>query len=95
MFFYISACVEEQIQPSREIIVEGNKIGIRSDGPINIQIIKEKVSERDQIPIDQILTCYYFGQTSQGYWEYHLTTFYNGPKIYTVTQIIGDTTEGF
>ena len=94
-FVSVSACTEEQVLPASDLTPRDLQISNRSDGPVSPEVIKQKVSTRDQIPLVQILTCYYYGQTSQGYWEYHLTTQYNGPKIYTVTKIIGDVNEGF
>ncbi|MEP7198149.1 MAG: hypothetical protein ABI851_16645 [Saprospiraceae bacterium] len=90
----VSACTEEQVIPSSELLSNDMEITIRTDGPVSTTLVKQKVAVRDNIPLSQILTCTYYGQTSQGYWEYHLTTQYNGPKIYIVTKIIGDDAEG-
>jgi len=68
--------------------------GSDNGGPVNPQLVKVKVSQRDNIPLAEIETCSYFGQTLQGFWEYRLTTMYNGPKIYTVIEIIADDFEG-
>ncbi len=94
---YISAsgCTEDQVTPASDFPSKDLNISFRSDGPVSSGIIKQKVSDRDNIPLVQILTCSYYGQTTQGYWEYHLTTQYDGPKIYTVTNIIGDVNDGF
>ncbi len=90
-----NACTEELVVPNAEIASNDMQLKNRTDGPVSCTVIKQKVSDRDNIPLSQILTCSYYGQTTQGYWEYHLTTAYNGPKIYTVTSIIGDVNEGF
>jgi len=94
LFISFNACTEESIIPGHNQFNQEDKINTRNDGPVYIQIVKLKVASRDNIPIEQILTCFYFGQTTQGYWEYHLTTLYDGPKIYLITQIIGDECEG-
>lgn len=88
------ACTEEQVIPSSELLRNDMVIIARSDGPVSSTLVKQKVATRDNIPLSQILTCTYYGQTTQGYWEYHLTTQYNGPKIYIVTKIVGDDAEG-
>jgi hypothetical protein len=93
MLFSFIACNEERVIP--EAKVNDLKITFRTDGPVSLEIIKKKVADRDNIPLDQILTCIYFGQTTLGFWEYHLTTMFNGPKIYTITSIIGDVNDGF
>jgi len=90
-----NACSEDLAIPNAELTSDDLQITSRADGPVSNDIIKQKVSARDNIPLAQILTCSYYGQTTQGYWEYHLTTQYNGPKIYTVTKIIGDVNDGF
>ncbi len=95
LFVSVVACTEELVIPTTDLLSKDLKISFRTDGPVSNEVIKQKVSVRDNIPIVQILTCSYYGQTLQGYWEYHLTTQYNGPKIYTVTQIIGDVSDGF
>ncbi len=94
LFLSVSSCYEEQVVPSSEVTSTDLEITIRTDGPISPALVKQKVATRDNIPLIQILTCSYFGQTTQGYWEYHITTLYNGPKIYIVTKIIGDDIEG-
>ncbi|MGB4847964.1 MAG: hypothetical protein WBP41_08615, partial [Saprospiraceae bacterium] len=93
MLFSFIACNEERVVPEGK--VNDLKISFRTDGPVSLEIIKQKVADRDNIPIYQILTCIYYGQTTQGYWEYHLTTMFDGPKIYTITSIIGDVNDGF
>lgn len=95
LFISVSGCTEDQVIPASDFLSKDLKISFRADGPVSNEGIKQKVSDRDNIPLVQILTCSYNGQTTQGYWEYHLTTLYNGPKIYTVTKIIGDTNDGF
>ncbi|HZV70200.1 MAG TPA: hypothetical protein VFG10_11680 [Saprospiraceae bacterium] len=70
------------------------KITVRNDGTACAATVRESVSKRDNIPVEQILTCYYYGQTTQGYFEYRFTTMYNGPGVYYVG-IIGDCNEGF
>ncbi|MEO8666744.1 MAG: hypothetical protein ABI462_14730 [Ignavibacteria bacterium] len=91
----LSACYEELVLPSTERTSSDLPIITRSDGgSVNPALVKQKVATRDNIPLSQILTCSNFGQTTQGYWEYHLTTQYNGPKIYVVTKIIGEDVEG-
>ena len=94
LFFSFNACTEEQAMPVSDKTYQELQIKMRTDGPVSIQLIKQKVSNRDHIPIGQILDCYYYGQTSQGYWEYHISTINDGPKIYIVTQIIGEDCEG-
>ncbi|MBK9982552.1 MAG: hypothetical protein IPP15_09015 [Saprospiraceae bacterium] len=89
-----NACTEELVVPNAEIASKEIRIKSRTDGPVSIELIKQKVSTRDNIPLSQILTCSYYGQTNLGFWEYHLTTQYDGPKIYIVTKIIGDEIEG-
>ncbi|HZV70199.1 MAG TPA: hypothetical protein VFG10_11675 [Saprospiraceae bacterium] len=89
-----NACTEELAIPNAELISEDLLIKSRADGPVSNNLVKQRVSARDNIPIAQILTCSYYGQTTQGYWEYHITTQYNGPKIYIVTKIIGDEFDG-
>ncbi len=91
----VSSCSEELAFPTAENQSIDSHITSRTDGPVSTQVIKQKVSVRDNIPLNEILTCYYYGQTDQGYYEYRLTTQYNGPKVYFVTQIIGDINDGF
>ena len=71
-----------------------NNGGSVNEGPVNPHLVKVKVSQRDNIPLDQIETCFYYGQTILGFWEYHLTTLYDGPKVYIVIEIIGDDCDG-
>lgn len=94
LFLSISACHEEQAIPVPDVISHDFQITNRTDGPVNAVLVKQKVATRDNIPLSQILTCTYYGLTSLGFWEYHLTTQCNGPKIYIVTEIIGDDFEG-
>ena len=94
LFFSVNACTEEHATPGYNQFNQEGQIKGRTDGPVNIQLVKLKVANRDNIPLEQILTCFYFGQTTQGYWEYHLNTMYDGLKIYIVTQIIGDDFDG-
>ncbi|MGB4846489.1 MAG: hypothetical protein WBP41_01150, partial [Saprospiraceae bacterium] len=82
------------VVPNAEMASIDLKILNRTEGPVSSTLIKQKVSTRDNIPLSQILTCSYYGQTILGYWEYHLTTQYDGPKLYMVTKIIGDDCEG-
>lgn len=93
ILFTINSCNQEGVTP--QVKIQDSKITVRTEGPVSPEIIKQKVSDRDNIPIEQILTCIYYGQTPQGYWEYHLTTMFDGPKIYTITSIIGDVNDGF
>lgn len=95
LLFSSSACTKEQVMPVPDEYNKESPISFRTDGPVNPQLVKMKVSQRDNIPLLQIETCSYYGQTIQGFWEYHLTTTNNGPKIYTVIQIIGDDCDGF
>ncbi len=95
LFITVNACSEEQVVPVSGQSHKDLQITVRTDGPIGIERIIERVSQRDNIPIDQILTCYYYGQTLQGYYEYRLTTLYNGSKVYIVTEIIGEEYEGY
>ncbi|MEP7198143.1 MAG: hypothetical protein ABI851_16615 [Saprospiraceae bacterium] len=94
IFLSFFACSEDLVVPNGELISSDLQISSRTEGPVSTELIKQKVSVRDNIPLVQILTCTYYGQTAQGYWEYRLTTQYNGPKIYTVTKIIGDEVDG-
>ncbi len=89
-----NACTEELVAPMHNTPGKNLLVTARTSGPVSIQLVKLKVSLRDHIPIEEILTCSYIGETTQGFWEYHLTTLNNGPKIYVVTQIIGDDFEG-
>ncbi|MEP6794049.1 MAG: hypothetical protein ABJB16_06965 [Saprospiraceae bacterium] len=95
LVIFVISCSEPNISPIGNLLDKQEKISVRSDGPLSTDIVKEKVAVRDNIPLSEILTCIYFGQTPEGYWEYHLTTLYDGPKIYFVTQIIGDVNDGF
>ena len=109
LFISFNACSEEQAMPVPGKPNKDSHITIRTEGsanggsdnggsdnggPVNPQLVKVKVSQRDNIPLAEIETCSYFGQTLQGFWEYRLTTMYNGPKIYTVIEIIADDFEG-
>ena len=95
LFLTVNACSEEQVVPVSGQPGNDLQITVRTDGPVAIGKIIERVSKRDNIPIEQFLSCSYYGQTGEGYYEYHLTTLYDGPKIYIVTQIIGDEFEGY
>jgi hypothetical protein len=74
--------------------IEEQKINSRSDFSGLEAKVRVKVSERDQIALSAIYSCYYYGQTSEGYGRYHLTTDL-GFVIYTVVGIIGDDIEGW
>jgi hypothetical protein len=89
-----SGCSEEQALPSGDQQVEEVKITFRTIGPVSTSLVKKKVSERDNIPLEEILTCTFTCETPEGFWKYSLTTLNNGPKIYIVTQIIGDDCDG-
>lgn len=95
LFFLIAftpACTTELVQPETDS--PKYKITTRGDFSGLEDQVKIKVSQRDGIPVSSILTCYYYGQTSEGYGRYHFTT-NTGFGIYTVTGIIGDDIEGW
>lgn len=96
-FFVIStwACSHEQVTPVDENQYEEQKIEIRTDLTSLANEVKIEVSQRDNIPVDQITGSYYFGKTTEGYYEYRLQTSQNGPKVYFVIGIIGEEIEGY
>lgn len=88
------SCSEEQVFPELKQEVVEEKLTSRTTGNNCEQCVRIKVSQRDHIPLAQILTCTFYGMTPQGHYEWHLTTIHNGPKIFIVTSIIGDDCEG-
>lgn len=98
VLFFISSysCTSEYVFPKEAKNNENTRILPRTpDCNIDVsQQVKVKVSERDHILLSEILTCYFYGTTTEGYCEYRLTTQYDGPKVYIVTSIIGDDVEG-
>ncbi len=94
LFVSLSACGEELVTPGTDQPCKDLQVKPRSEGPMDPELVKQKVSELYNIPIEQILTCYYYGQNIFGDWEFHLTTLYNGPIIFVVIKIIGDDCDG-
>ena len=62
IFLSFNACTEDLVIPNAELNSEDLQITSRTDAPINTEIIKLKVSVRDNIPLAQILTCTYYLQ---------------------------------
>ena len=56
--------------------------------------VKVKISERDHISVNSILTCYFYGYTTECYGRYNFTTALNSGQFH-VTAIIEDDVEGF
>ena len=97
LLFTTYSCSSDQIVPKYSINNEEQRILSRTPD-CNTDVseqVKVKVSERDHIPLNQILTSTYYGTTTQGYCEYRLTTMFDGNKVFYVTGIIGDEVEGF
>ena len=90
---FLTSCSTELATPT-PIGIEENRVTARTDFSGLEEQVKVKVAERDNISVSAILTCYYYGETSEGYGRYHLTTNV-GFKMYTVTGIIGDDIEGW
>ena len=95
-FISTNACSEEQVIPIADVSIQDAKINFRGYDPTNrAESVKTNVSIRDHIPLIEILTSYYYGQTPDGYWEYRLTTLHNGNKVFILTAIIGEENEGY
>lgn len=91
--FFITCygCSQEQEITNTNTVKSETKIGQRTGCTDFADLVKERVSERDHIPLEQIYGCYYYGPYPGGYCEYHCTTFSSGTPIY----IIGDDSEGW
>ncbi len=96
IFMSFIACSEEQVVPVSTSLVTNHQLNFRSLDPTDrSETVKVNVAKRDNIPLIEILTCSYYGQTLNGYWEYKLTTLNNGNKTFILTGIIGDENEGY
>ena len=93
LIFTTPSCSTELVQPE-DVSVENQKINQRTDFSGYENQVKLKVAQRDQISVSSINSCYYYGQTAEGYGRYHFSTNL-GFGIYTVTGIIGDDIDGF
>ena len=93
LFLTFTSCSHEQVMPIPPIDETNLRINQRSDFSGREAQVKVKVSQRDGIPINAILTCTYMGLTAEGYGRYHFTTNV-APGIYLVTAIIGDDIDG-
>ncbi len=82
-----SSCSSEQVAPNSTSHNQEQKITKRDGGDCSQcpLIVKSRVSLYYVIPMNQILTCDYYGPTEGGC-EYHLTYSGIGPSVY----IIGD-----
>ena len=89
---FAMACSKEQDTPMQNINNEKIKINQRLGGCTDFgDLVRERVSERDNIPIQSISSCYYYGPYAGGYCEYRCFTSQYGSPVY----IIGDDTEGW
>ena len=96
LVFSIISCAEEQVRPVFSLPTIDHNLNFRGFDPTDrAESVKVNVAKRDNIPLIQILSSYYYGQTLDGFWEYRLTTMSSGNKTFILTGIIGEDNEGY
>ena len=90
------SCSNDNILPNKGVSEEQRISQRTPDCNVDVsEQVKVKVSERDDIPLTEILSSTYISTTTEGYCLYQVETRYDGTKWYHVTGIIGDEVEGW